>query len=80
MKNEKNLKSNNPNAPLPIVRSIGIRKQPDGWVVYLLESQGEMIISREILGEGVSSKAMAENVFKMEVVRRFLIDKPGVKA
>ncbi len=69
-------------AALPVVRSMGIRRQPDGgWVVYLIHSQGEMITNTEILGDGPASRSVAQQLFKMEMIRRFLLDDPdGPKA
>lgn len=39
---------------LPVVEAIGWVKQPRGWVVVHLRTQGDKVIEREILSEPVS--------------------------
>ena len=54
----------------PIIKSIGILKQPKGWSVVKLTTQGAQVISQEM--SEANTKAIAMANLKIAVVRELL--------
>lgn len=56
---------------LPVVDSVGWVKQPRGWVVVYIQTQGDKVINREVLNEP-TSMAIAWEKLRVSVITRLL--------
>ena len=54
---------------LPVVDAIGWVKQPRGWVVVHIQTQGDKVVNREVLSEP-SSMASAWERMRVSVITR----------
>lgn len=57
------------NEDLPVVEAIGWVRQPRGWVVVHIQTQGDKVINREVLSEP-SSMASAWERMRVSVITR----------
>lgn len=58
---------------LPLVPSLTLQRTSKGWIVVLLQSRGDKIVAKEILGEP-QQKAYAIELLKIEVVKRLILE------
>lgn len=66
--------------PDPIVESIGLAKHPRGWVVVLITTQGDKVLSKEVVSRDPEAKAHAAMRAQTEIVKHFVASKEGVGA
>ena len=57
------------NEDLPVVDAVGWVKQPRGWVVVHIQTQGDKVVNREVLSEP-SSMASAWERMRVSVITR----------
>ena len=57
---------------LPVLRSVALSKVSTGWVVLLLETQGNRVIGQELLSEAPEPIVVARLRFQFESLRLLL--------
>lgn len=63
---------------LPVVESVGMTRTAKGYVVFSVKSQGRAIVAEEILTDGPQPRTHAENVLKVEIVKRFIVPREEI--
>lgn len=58
---------------VPVLKTIGWTRQEGGWAVVMLTTQGDQVLSREILGDAPVSRNHAEQTLMIEFNRRIRI-------
>lgn len=69
-------------AEIPVLKSVGMAQgKKGGWCVYVLETQGDEVVSQNVLNEDGKflPRAAAENLLKVTVVNEVLKPKKESK-
>jgi hypothetical protein len=65
-----------PTAPVEeeprVVESIGFEQTPKGWVVLVIKTRGDRVVSKDLAGEP-AGKSTASEFLKMTVAKRLIL-------